>query len=67
MGPKDKQIILWTQSIKCKLFWYYNNGLERRGYHSYQVDPSVFYREDSVISTYVDDFVIVSYKQEITT
>ena len=35
-------------------------GLERRGYHQYQVDPSVLYRKDSVILTCVDYSVIFS-------
>ena len=39
-------------------------GIERRGYHKYQVDPCVFYRKYSIILTSVDDCVIVSHKQE---
>ena len=35
-----------------------------RCYHQYQVDPCVFYRNQSVILTYVDGFIIVSHKQE---
>ena len=42
-------------------------GIERRGYLQYQVDPSVFYRKDSFISTYVDDCVIFSNKKETIT
>ena len=38
-------------------------SLENRGYHQYQVDPSVFYIKDSVILTYVDNWVMVSNKQ----
>ena len=35
-----------------------------RCYHQYQVDPCVFYRNQSVILTYIDGFIIVSHKQE---
>ena len=63
MGPKAKQIDLWAQARKCKLFWSSKTGLERRGYHQPQVDPCVFYRKYSVILSYVDDCVIVSQKK----
>ena len=43
------------------------NGLKRRVCHQYQVDPCVFYRKDSVILTYVDDYVIFSHKQDTIT
>ena len=38
-----------------------------RGYHQYQVESCVFYRTDSVILTYVDNFLLVPQKQEKTT
>ena len=38
--------------------------LERRGCHQSQVSPCLFYIRSSVISTYVDYCLIVSYKQE---
>ena len=41
-----------------------NFFLERRGYHQSQVDPCIFYRKKSVVLNYVDDFLIVSHKQE---
>ena len=64
MGPKVKQIILWTQAIKWKLVWSSKIGLERRCYPQYQVDPCVFYRKYLIILTYDYDFVTVSHKQE---
>ena len=42
-------------------------GLEMRGSHQSQVDPFVFNRKELVILSYVDDYVIVSHKQETTT
>ena len=44
------------------LFVLLKTDLERRGYHQYQVDPCVFYINDSFILSSVDDFVIVSHK-----
>ena len=67
MGPKVKQINLWSKASKYILVWSSKTGLERRGYHKSQVDPCVLYRKYSVILTYVDDFGIVSYKQETIT
>ena len=45
-------------------FDFLKTDLERMGYHQYQVDPCVFYRKESVILTDVDDFVMVSHKQD---
>ena len=50
---------IWSEFIK--------NGLERRDYHKYQVDPCVFYKMDSFILTRVDDCEKVSHKQETIT
>ena len=62
MGSKVKQITLWNQASKCKLVDLIKTGLENRGYHQYQVEPCVFYRKDSFILTYVDNFIIVLHK-----
>ena len=50
-----------------KLVWSYKTGLERRGYHIYKIDPCLFHRKESFILTYVDDYIIVSHKQETIT
>ena len=39
-------------------------GLESRGYHQSQTDPCLFKKIDSVILTYVDYCLLVSYKQQ---
>ena len=60
MGTNDNQSSsYWFDILKT--------GLESRCCHQYQVDPFVFYIKDSVTSKYVDDFVIVSTKQETIT
>ena len=38
-----------------------------RGYNQSKVNPCVFYKNDSVILTYVDDCIIVPQKQYIIT
>ena len=43
MGPKIKQITLWSQEIKFKLVWYSKTGLEIRDCHQSQFDLCVFY------------------------
>ena len=67
MGPKVKQINLCTQANKFKLVLYSKTGLESMGIHKYRVDPCLFYIKDSVILTCVDDFLIVSYKNDTIT
>ena len=67
MGPKVKQITLWTQSSKWKLVWSSKTSSKKRGYHKSQFDPCVIYRNDSVILTCVNNFVIDSNKQETIT
>ena len=49
---------------QASIHWFglLKTGLERRGYHKYQVEPCAFYRKYSVILTYVDYCVIVSHK-----
>ena len=46
---------------------FFKIGLERRGYHQSQVYPCVFYRKYSVILTYVDHCIIVSFKEDTIT
>ena len=70
----DRNIVDWVIKLNKSIYgikqasanWFHliNTGLERTGYHKFQVDNCVFYRKDSVILTYVDDGIIVSYKQE---
>ena len=67
MGPKVKLITLWTQVSRQNFFDTLKTGLERRGCHQYQADPCLFYRKVSVISTYDDDYLTVSHKQETIT
>ena len=54
-GPKQWNLN-WFDILK--------HGLEIWGYHQSQVYPCVFYTKYSVISTYVDDCVIVSHKDK---
>ena len=63
MGDKFEQVALWTQSSKCKFIVSSKTGLENRSYRQSQDYPCVFYRKDSVILTYVDDCVILSYNK----
>ena len=70
----DRNIVEWVikfnkslhglKQASSNIFDLLKTGLERRGYHQSQVDPSVFYRNNWVILTSVDDCVIVSHKQE---
>ena len=64
MGPKDKKSLYGIKQGIKNWFDTIRTGLERRGYHQYQVNPCVFYRKDPVILTYSDYCVIVSHKQE---
>ena len=70
----DRNIVEWVikfnkslhglKQASSNIFDLLKTGLERRGYHQSQVDPCVFYRNNWVILTSVDDCVIVSHKQE---
>ena len=72
-GNRGERVLKLNKSLyglrRASTNWFdiLRTGLERRGYHQSQVDPSVFYRKESVILTYVDYCVIVSHKQEIIT
>ena len=73
----DGNIVEWVLKLNKSLYgnkqasanWFdlLKNGLESRGYHEYQIYTCIFYRKWSGILTYVDDFIIVSRKQETTT
>lgn len=41
------------------------NVLQQNGYHSFKFYPNVFRRSNTIISTYVDDFMIISHSEAI--
>ena len=55
MGPKAKKPLYGINQESENWFDLLKTGLERRVYHQYQIDPCVFYRNNSIILTYVDD------------
>ena len=73
----DGSRVQWILNINKSLYgldqanenWFdpLKTGLEKRGCHQSLVEPCVIYRKYSVISTYVDDCVIVLHKQYTTT
>ena len=67
MGAKFEKVPLWTQPIKCKFFWSSETGLERSDYCQSQVYICVFSEKLTYFNLYVDDYVIVSHKQEAIT
>ena len=60
--PKLNKSLYGLKQEIANWFGLLKTGLERRGYHKYQVEPCAFYRKYSVILTYVDYCVIVSHK-----
>ena len=67
MGANFEKVPLWTQPIKCKLFCSSETGLERSDYCQSQVYICVFSEKLTYFNLYVDDYVIVSHKQEAIT
>ena len=69
-GNRGEWVLKLNKSLyvikKASKYWFDlpGPGLERRGYHQYIVDPCVFYIKDSIILTYVDDFVIFTHTKD---
>ena len=73
----DVNIVEWVLKLNILLYgikqvsknWLdlLKTGLERSGYHQYQVESCLFYRKYSVILIYVDDCVLVLQIQNTIT
>ena len=65
--PKLSKLIYGIKQVSENWFDILKIGIELRVDHQSQVYPCVFYRNDSVILTYVDDCVIFFNQQETIT